>query len=124
GHRDAAEGAQDRRPAVRDGSAAELWRRLCRPLQCNLSGACEIIWGAALPVFPRRRCIRRKAQPARWDPSDRGGRGRHREEYSAHGGGISWHYLRATQLKKRQYPGGLISVNATCFAESQKSGRK
>ncbi len=53
-----------------------------------------------------------------------GGRGRHREEYSAHGGGISRHDCRATQLKNRQYPGGFQSVNATCFAESHKSGRK
>ena len=31
--------------------------------------------------------------------------------------------VRATQLKNRQYPGGYSSVNATCFAESHKSGR-
>ena len=41
GHPDAAEGAQDRRPVVRDAGAAELWQRLCRPLQCDLSGACQ-----------------------------------------------------------------------------------
>ena len=57
--------------------------------------------------------------------SDRGGRRRHREEYSAHGGGISRRVIRATQLKNGQritlpddFSRSFPAVGAGCFAKS------
>ena len=62
----------------------------------------EILRRAALSVFPGRCRRRRQAQPGRRTASDRGGHRCHREEYSAYGGGISRHDLRAAELKKMQ----------------------
>ena len=49
----------DRGFIVRDACAAQLRQRLCDALRCHLSGACEIVRGAAVSVLPGGRGRRR-----------------------------------------------------------------
>ena len=63
-HSEAAEGAQDRGPAVRHVRAAELRRRLRGALQCDLSRSGEVVRRAAVSVFPRRRRAEAKLNQA------------------------------------------------------------
>ena len=93
GHSEAAEGAQDRGPAVRHGRAAELRRRLFGPFNAIYPDLAKAFQVPLYPFFLEGVATDAKLNQADGLHPTAEGVDVDRQEYPAHGRGISWHDL-------------------------------